>query len=122
MANWKRKYWKIRKEFKNELYKVVKDNPVYIPMIAETYTAYRLRNHIHNIWYMMIDFPDFKKKYNKELMGKMLTGRDEIINNLCYSNEVFLKYRYKIPEPLAMGDALAIIYRVQKESRGSSKS
>ena len=44
-------------------------------------------------------------------------GRDEILVNLHYVDDVFLKYRRSIPEQLAMGDALAIAYRVQAENK-----
>lgn len=117
LPKWKKKYYKVRKEFKAELYEVVKENKAYIPMIVETYAAYKHRRHIHKIWSMSIDYPDFKKAYNKELFGKMLLGRDEILPNLCYIDERFHKYRYKLPECLAMGDALAIAYRIDKENR-----
>lgn len=121
MANWKRKYWKTRKEFKQELYDAAKDNPIYIPMIFETYTASRLRDHIHKIWYISRNYPDFREEYNRELFGKMLTGRDEMLRNLCYADERFCKYVYKtgyrIPERLAMGDALAVAYKIQKEKK-----
>lgn len=117
MANWKRKYWKIRKEFKKELYEVVKKNKVYIPMIAETYAAHHHKSHIYKAWYLMIGYPDFRKRYNQELMGKTLCGRNEILLNLHYADDRFAKYRGKLPERLAMGDALAIAYRVQAENR-----
>jgi hypothetical protein len=86
-------------------------------LIIETYTAYRHRDHIHRVWAMLIEFPDFREKYNKELIGRMLCGRDEILFNLCYIDESFYEYRRSIPEQLAMGDALAIAYRVQRENR-----
>lgn len=122
MAKWKRKYWKIRKEFKKELYEKVKENKAYIPMIVETYAAHHHRRHIHKVWYLMIDYPEFREKYNQELMGKTLCGRDEILLNLHYVDDDFLKYRRAIPEQLAMGDALAIAYRVQSENKQKSQN
>ncbi|HHT96638.1 MAG TPA: hypothetical protein GXZ90_01930 [Clostridiales bacterium] len=115
MAHWKRKYWQTRKAFKQELYEIVKDNPVYVPMIAETYVASKLRTHIHKIWWMARNHNDFLQEYNRNLMGKMLTGTDEILINLSYADERFNKYRGKIPKYLAMGDAYAIMIRVQRE-------
>lgn len=117
MPKWKKKYRKKRKEFKQKLYELAKDNKVYLPMIFETYSAYRHREHIHRIWSLMLEYPDFRAKYNDELMGKMLCGRDEILFNLHYIDNSFLEYRKSIPERLAMGDALAIAYRVQAENK-----
>lgn len=117
MPNWKRKYLECRKQFKQELYEVVKNNAVYVPMIFETYRAYQHQKHIHMVWELMGDFPNFKEMYIDELMGKTLTGREEMLHNLAYSDERFKKYMRKIPNKLAMGDALAIAKRVQREMR-----
>jgi len=117
MSKVKRKYCRIRKKFKIELYESVKNNIVYIPMIIETYAAQNFRNHIHKIWYMSIGYPAFQKEYNEKLFGKMLCGRNEILNNLCYIDKKFNKYKYRLPERLAMGDALAIAYRVDRENQ-----
>lgn len=119
LANWKRKYWKLRKDFKAELYEEVKNNIVYIPMIMETYTASKHRTHIHKIWSMMRNHKSFKDEYtNSKMMGSMIAGRDEILSNLAFiDKEKFMRYMSLIPEKLAMGDAVSIAYRVQGENR-----
>ena len=71
----------------------------------------------------MKDHADFKKDYEESgLFGKMLTGRDEMLYTLCYIDQKkWKKYMRLIPEGHAMGDALAIAYRVQKENRRAKK-
>lgn len=117
MASWKRKYWKKRKEFKQTLYDKAKNNKAYVPMIFQTYRANHHNEHVKKIWYLMLDYPDFKKAYNEELMGKHLCGPDEILSNLHYIDDMFLEYRKTIPEQLAMGDALAVAIRINKENK-----
>lgn len=119
MANWKRKYWKYRKEFKADLYELVKEQKVYIPLIMETYTAFKHRGYIHETWSMIRNYPVFFEEYKaNNMIGKMIGGSSEMLNNLAYSEpEIFDKYRRKIPDKLAMGDAMSIAYRVQRESR-----
>ena len=79
MPKWKKKYRGTRKRFKKKLYRLVKENKVYIPMIVETFSAYKHRTHIYKIWALMSEYPDFKARYTAELTGKMLCGRDDIL-------------------------------------------
>lgn len=115
MPKWKKKYCGIRKKFKNELYKQVKNNIVYIPMIVKTFVAYKHRKHIHKIWSLLNKYPTARKEYQDTLFGEMLCGRDEILHCLCYIDKSFIKYKKSIPEQLAMGDALAVAYKVAEE-------
>lgn len=112
------KYKDIRKEFKTDIYNLAKENKAVIMLIIETYSAMKHRRHIHKIWYMMRNHEEFKKEYHENLFGKMLTGKDEIYNSLGYVNsELYKKYRMKLPECLAMGDSLAVAYRLIREAR-----
>ena len=114
----KRKYVERRKEFKNDLYESMKDNPAYAMMVLKTYTASQHRKHIGEIWWLSRDYKDFQEAYNKELFGKHLTGRDELFHSLYFADrELYDKYRRLIPESFAMGDALAVAYRVLKEGK-----
>lgn len=111
-------YRDIRKQFKTDIYNLAKDNKAIVMLILETYSAYKHRRHIHKIWSMMINYEDFRKEYTEKLMGKMLTGRDEIYNSLGYiEHELYKKYKYKLPERFAMGDSLAVVYRIVREQK-----
>lgn len=111
-------YRDIRKEFKLDIYKLAKENKAIVMLIIETYSAYKHRRHIHKIWAMMINHEEFRKEYTEKLIGKMLTGKDEIYNSLGYAEpELCKKYKYKLPERLAMGDSLAIAYKIIREQK-----
>lgn len=106
------KYAKARKEFRKDLYQVAKDNKSMVVMIVKTYAASKHRTHILKIWSLLgHNHKEAYKDYCDNLIGNHLTGRDEIMQSLCFvDNELYLKYRGKIPERMAMGDALAVAY------------
>jgi hypothetical protein len=111
-------YRDIRKQFKSDIYNLAKNNKAFVMLIIETYSAMKHRKHIHKMWAMMRKYHAFRIAYNRELMGQMLTGKDEIYNCLGYIEpELYKKYRMKLPECFAMGDSLAIAYRVIREAR-----
>lgn len=67
------------------------------------------------IWSMFKnpEYKNFRDDYTENLMGKHLTGRDDIWKSFYFSEYRNLyEYRKKIPERYAMGDALGIAYRV----------
>ncbi|MGO4952003.1 hypothetical protein [Paenibacillus sp. DRB1-1] len=116
MSRIKRKYRTIRQEFKNELYAAIRSNPALGMLCIKTYTASRHRDHIHQIWGMSVRYPNFRKEYTEKLIGKCLTGRDEIFHSLYFAApDLYQKYARKIPEDLAMGDALGVAYRAMKD-------
>lgn len=111
----KRKYKKARVEFKKELLEKCKNNKALAMLIVETYTAWHHRRHIMKIWAMFRNpnYREFQRDYNENLMGKHLSGRDDIWRSLYFTErELHDKYKYLIPEVYAMGDALCIAYRV----------
>lgn len=113
----KRKWHQVRKEFKSDLYQVASHNKSFAMMIISTYTASQHRTHIHKIWAMFRSHPRFAQAYNENLMGKHLTGRDEIMRALYFANrDLYNKYIHKIPECYAMGEALGVAYRTLKNS------
>lgn len=117
------KYKDIRKQFKIDIYNLCKENKAVVMLIIETYSAMKHRKHIHKIWAMMIKYPGFRLDYNKNLFGKMLTGKDEMLHCLHYAEpELYKKYKYKLPESLAMGDSLAIAYRIIREERKAKEN
>ena len=110
----KRKYKQTRVEFKKELLEKCKENKALAMLIIETYTAWHHRRHIMKIWEMFRnpEYRDFQLDYNKSLMGKHLTGRDDIWRSLYFTErELHDKYKHLIPEVYAMGDALGVPYR-----------
>lgn len=114
----KRKYIKARREFKKDLFAAASENKALAMLIVETYTAWHHRRHIMKIWAMFRnpDYREFQRDYNQNLMGKHLSGRDDIWRSLYFAErELHDKYSKLIPEVYAMGDALGIAYRVLRE-------
>lgn len=113
----KRKYRQIRQEFKKDIFEVVKNNRAFAMMILETYVAKQHRKHIGQIWALLgFNHPEAHKDYCDKLMGKHLCGDDTIMRSLYFADkELHNKYRHKIPECYAMGDALGIAYKVLKQ-------
>lgn len=114
----RRKYKMVRGEFKKELYVKCQDNKALAMLLLKTYTAWHHRRHIGHIWEMFIDpaHSNFHKAYNEQLFGKHLTGTDDIWRSLYFADkELYVKYCGKIPENLAMGDALSVAYQVLKQ-------
>ncbi|MBK5474398.1 hypothetical protein JFU54_28860 [Bacillus sp. TH19] len=112
----KRKHRQIRKEFKKDIFEVAKNNRAFAMMIIETYTASQHRTHIMKIWELIgFNHPEAHKDYCDKLMGKHLCGTSEIMKSIYFADkELHDKYRHKIPECYAMGDALGIAYKVLK--------
>ncbi|MED2737730.1 hypothetical protein [Bacillus toyonensis] len=110
----KTKYRAIRGEFKQDLYKAAKDNRAFAMMIVETYVASQHRKHIGDIWELLgLYHQDAYKAYNDKISGKHLTGENNIMRSLFFTDkELHNKYFGKIPECFAMGDALAVAYRI----------
>lgn len=114
----KRKYKKARVAFKKDLYQRFRENPALAMLAIETYTAWHHRRHIGMIRGMFRnpEFKNFHRAYTKELSGKYLTGRSDIWRSLYFADrELHDKYRGKIPEVYAMGDALGVAYNVLNE-------
>lgn len=114
----KRKYKEERLNFKHDLYDVVKNNNAFAMMIVETYSANRHRSHIHKVWELLgFNHKEAYKDYCDKLMGKMLTGRDEIFRSIYFADkELYNKYHDKIPECYAMGTALGVAYKILKSA------
>jgi hypothetical protein len=120
----KRKYKKVRVEFKKDLYHHFHKNPALAMLAIETYVAWHHKRHITLIWGMFRhpEFENFRRAYDKELFGKHLTGSSNIWKSLYFSDrELHDKYRRKIPEMFAMGDALGVAYRVLHEKQQAEK-
>lgn len=113
----KRKYRPIRQEFKKDILEVTKNNRAFAMMIIETYTASQHRTHIMKVWELLgIHHREAYKDYCDKLMGKHLTGRDEIMRSIYFADKVlYNKYHRKLPECYAMGDALGIAYKALKQ-------
>ena len=116
----KRKYKNLRKEFRAELHKAMSENKALAMLAIETYTAWHNRRHILKIWGMFRNpnYKEFRDDYQKNLMGKHLTGRIEIWKSFHFAGFPNLyDYRYSIPETFAMGDALGIAYKVLRKEQ-----
>ncbi|MGN5650310.1 hypothetical protein [Bacillus sp. Brlt_9] len=112
----KLQYRAIRGEFKRDIYEVAKENRAFAMMIVETYIASQHRRHIGDIWELLgLNYPAAYKDYNDRISGKHLTGENNIMRSLYFSDQVLhKKYFGRIPECFAMGDALAVAYKILK--------
>lgn len=110
----KTKYRSIRGEFKRDLYKSAETNRAFAMMIVETYTASQHRKHIGDIWELLgLYHPEAYKAYSDKISGNHLTGENNIMRSLFFTDKVLHnKYFGKIPECFAMGDALAVAYKI----------
>lgn len=71
----KRKYRKVRQEFKRDLFEKVKDNRAFAMLIIETYAASRHREHITEIWELLgFHYREAYTEYCNKLAGKALTA------------------------------------------------
>lgn len=115
----KRNYRQARIEFKKELYDATKENPALAMLMITTYTAFQHRRHIMKIWELLgFNHRAAYKEYCDKLMGQHISGRDDVWKSLHFAGhpDMRLKYIRRIPERTAMGDALAVAYRVLKSS------
>ncbi len=79
MKQLKRKYKTVRAEFKKELLIAMTENKALAMLTVETYTAWQHRKHIMKVWELLgFHHREAYKDYCDKLMGKHLTGRDEI--------------------------------------------
>lgn len=113
----KRRYKSIasdRRNFKNDLRQEMKTNKALAMVILETYRANKYSSQVWKTTALLgKNHREAFKDYCDKLAGEMLCGSDEIWNTLYFSGceDIREKYIMKIPEPIAMGDALGIAYR-----------
>lgn len=121
MSQQKKKYKNVRKDFKFELETAFNENKALAMLVVETYTAWKHKDHILNIWGMFRNpsYKEFYRDYCDNLMGKHLSGRVDIWRSLFFGGEkdIYEKYKYAIPETFAMGDALGVAYRHLRNKR-----
>jgi len=115
----KRKWKAVRQEFKRDMLITCMANKAFAMMIVETYVASKSRKHIMEIWSLLgRNHKEAYGDYCDKLMGKSLTGRNEIIRNLYFCNrELYDKYFRKIPECYAMGEAYGVALKVLNSKR-----
>lgn len=111
----KRKYKKIRKEFKADIKEALINNRALGMAILNTYIADKHRTHIHKIWYLLgTKHRDAYKGYcDSGLSGKMLCGDENLYDTLYFSGyeEIRNKYYRKLPERIAFGEIYGIVIK-----------
>ena len=111
----KRKYKKVRKEFKADIKEALINNRALGMAILNTYIADKHRTHIHKIWYLLgTKHRDAYKVYcDSGLSGKMLCGDENLYDTLYFSGyeEIRNKYYRKLPERIAFGEIYGIVIR-----------
>lgn len=115
----KRKYRNCRKEFRMELYEKAKENKALAMLIIKTYTSYQHNKHITLVGELLGHHHKIAyKDYCDKLMGKHITGRDDIFHSLYFAEQsLYEKYSRRIPQVYAMGDALGVACKVLKENK-----
>lgn len=113
----KRKWKSIRNEFRRDMNLKCSSDKAFAMMVFETYCASQHRTHITKIWSLLgHNHREAYKDYCDKLMGQTLTGRDEIVRNLYFvDNVLYEKYAFKIPECYAMGEALGEALKVLRK-------
>ncbi len=109
------KYKKIRKEFKADMKKVLKENRALGMAILNTYVADKHRTHIHKMWHLLgTQYKDAWKGYCKSgLHGKVLCGDENLYDTLYFSGyeEIRNKYYRNLPERIAFGEIHGIVIK-----------
>ena len=107
----------LRKNFKADLYDLATQNPAIPILIIETYRSYQHFRHIARIWDLLRNHSAAYEEYNEELFWQGLAGTSDIFKSLHFATPtLYNKYSRKIPPSYALGDALAIAYRILKEN------
>lgn len=109
----KRRFRTIRTEFKRDLRKSCASNRALAMLFVEHRTSWHHHRHITQIWAMFRnpDYAVFQQAYNEKLFGKTLTGGSDFWRILYFADkDLYDKYKHKIPETFAMGDALGVAY------------
>ena len=119
MSKKKKRWKKVRKDFKVKLRAEMENSKALPIAILKTYTAYKHRTHIHKIWeYLGHNHPVAYTGYCDKLLGQSLTGIDELFQTLHFAcKELYDEFYRKIPERIAMGDALCVALAVLKERK-----
>ena len=107
----------LRAEFRKRLVAEMSQNPALAMLAIETYSAFKHRRHIHAIWELLgFHFRDAHDAYNKQLFGKHLCGKNEIFHSLYFAcRPLYDEFFRKIPEQLALGDALSVAYAILRK-------
>ena len=109
----KRKYKNIRKEFKEEMKPLLKNNKSLCMALLNTYIADKHRTHIYEMWHLLgTQYKDAWRGYCKSgLSGKMLCGDENLYKTLYFSGyeEIANKYCRILPEKIAFGEIHMII-------------
>ena len=109
----RRKYRKIRAEFKYELKEICKKDINLKWLIIEAYRAENNKNNIYAIYHWLgTKHHDIWREFcETPIWGRVITGEYGIWRILrCTYPDFAKKYIDKIPEKSAMGDAIAVIY------------
>lgn len=111
----KRKYKKIRKEFKSEIKEALINNRALGMAILNTYVADKHRTHIHKIWHLLgTQHKEAWKGYCKSgLRGKMLCGDENLYDTLYFSGyeKIANKYRRRLPAKIAFGEIYGLVIK-----------
>lgn len=116
----KRRFKQHRMEFKRDLRKAMDQNAALAMLAVETYRASQHRRHIGLIWQMFRNpnYAEFQREYDDQLFGKHLTGDENIWRSLHFADrDLYDRYSRKIPETMAMGDAVGVAYQILNKQK-----
>lgn len=116
----RRKYRKARVEFKHELKEICKKDKTLQWLIYEEYRTEGSRNHIFDVYtWLSKKSPRLWKEFcETSIWMDFPMGECGIWSAISRAYPEFTeKYIEKIPQKCAMGDALAVVYRLDFEER-----
>lgn len=114
------KYRKVRINFKQELRDICQQDNTLRVLIWEAHRAENNNNVVFKMYHWLgTKYHDIYKEFcNTEIWGRTYCGEYGIWQALLQTYSDFAKkYIYKIPQKCAMGDALAVVYRLDKENK-----
>lgn len=106
----KRKYRKLRTEFRREL--IQEMDPTFALLILKSYTAYQHRMHIWKIWdFLGHKHRDVWQEYCDTFMGEHLTGSDDVYKVLTWVKpDLYKKYYRLLPGMLMTSEMICVCY------------
>jgi|GEM_PF-3415222 hypothetical protein len=114
------KYRKARINFKQELRDICQQDNTLRVLIWEAHRAENNNNVVFKMYHWLgTKYHDIYEEFcDTEIWGGTYCGEYGIWQALLQTYSDFAKkYIYKIPQKCAMGDALAVVYRLDKENK-----
>ena len=115
----KRRYGKLRKEFKKDMKEILQRDRSLAMGIILTRIADKHRTQIQESWYILgtKHYHVYRDEDLRKLRGKMLCGSEDIYKTLYFSGYKDLRNKYymKLPDRLALGEVYGLCLKIVNE-------